>query len=63
VQGWLKDETGRLGQEEKHRQQQLVAVAKRDGVTITVDGETRSLLFGYSTVNLHEKRMQELSQE
>ena len=27
VQGWLKDETGRLGQEEKHRQQQLVAVA------------------------------------
>ena len=32
-------------------------------ITITIDGETRSLLFGYSTVNLHEKRMQELSQE
>ena len=32
-------------------------------ITITVDGETRSLLFGYSTVNLHEERMKELSQE
>ena len=28
VQGWLKDETGRLGQEEKHRQQQLVVLPR-----------------------------------